>query len=466
MVYRICANHPRVNTRRACRCCGKPICRACMIKTAYRVFCSKRCFYRHLLHNDPSYFFKKLGHHSRNRLKRLVLLPFWSRRRAAVFCGMNLALLAIFIVRAHHFEAQFKEMFSYSRSMLLSITEPASAPVRQPAVHIPGFNILAPGNGTRLAHPVFDIVGEAADHTDILLKHNGVDVQRTRAQGGSFRFTGVIAGAGSNIFTLHAVDARGHVTVEERLHLTLVDRAPVLAAPDIAQVFNGRRQIALTFDGGCCVNAADDILAALAERDLRVTFFLTGEFISQFPDMVQRIVAAGHEIGNHTWDHPHLTTYGQNQRHLSRPEVNREWLHSQLHRTAQLFAATTGQAMAPYWRAPFGEQNREIRSWAAELGYTHVSWTRAGAGKNLDTRDWIADRSAPGYRTGPQTLSYLLRAADSNGGHGLAGGIVLMHLGTTRQSDQIHQILPELLDGLLQRHYAIVTVSELLAPST
>jgi len=50
----------------------------------------------------------------------------------------------------------------------------------------------------------------------------------------------------------------------------------------------------------------------------------------------------------------------------------------------------TGQTMAPFWRAPYGEHNAEIRAWAAEAGYRHISWTRgAGVAEDLDTRDWV-----------------------------------------------------------------------------
>jgi peptidoglycan/xylan/chitin deacetylase (PgdA/CDA1 family) len=220
------------------------------------------------------------------------------------------------------------------------------------------------------------------------------------------------------------------------------------------------RQVALTLDGGAEANAAAEILDTLREREVRATVFLTGGFIRRYPEVVRRLVREGHEVGNHTDTHPHLTSYASTGRHETLPEITREVLHGELGRAAEAFARATGGRLAPYWRAPYGEQNAELRAWAAELGYRHVSWTH-GVGEDLDTRDWVADRRSPIYRSAEAIRDRILafgrgRPEEAN------GGIILMHLGTARAADRAHARLGEIIDGLRHREYRLVTIGELL----
>jgi peptidoglycan/xylan/chitin deacetylase (PgdA/CDA1 family) len=170
----------------------------------------------------------------------------------------------------------------------------------------------------------------------------------------------------------------------------------------------------------------------------------------------------GHEIGNHMDSHPHLTSYAENGRHATRAGLTREAVITELQRAEASFGAVTGRAMVPYWRAPYGEHNAEIRAWAAEAGYRHVGWTRgAGTAEDLDTRDWVADRSSRLYRTREEVASRLLGFGQKTS-EGLNGGIVLMHLGSLRMADRPHEELPHVLQALQTQGYRLVTVSTLL----
>jgi peptidoglycan/xylan/chitin deacetylase (PgdA/CDA1 family) len=231
---------------------------------------------------------------------------------------------------------------------------------------------------------------------------------------------------------------------------------------DITRGNTAIREIAFTFDGGDQANVADEILAMLRARGVRVTMFLTGQFIRSFPDLVRRMVADGHEIANHLDSHPHLTTYAQNRRHQTLPHVTREFVGAQLRRAEASLGTLTGQPMAPYWRAPYGEHNAEIRAWAAEAGYRHIAWTRgAGTAEDLDTRDWVADRSSRIYRSREEIAARVLEFGQGRP-EGLNGGIVLMHLATRRQTDRPHESLPSVLRTLQGQGYRLVTISELL----
>ncbi len=222
------------------------------------------------------------------------------------------------------------------------------------------------------------------------------------------------------------------------------------------------RQLAFTFDGGSEANAASDILDSLRARNVRATIFLTGQFIRLHPEWVRRMVADGHEIGNHLDTHPHLTTYERNRRQETLPAVTREFLLGQLHRAAESFRGLTGRPMAPLWRAPYGEHNAEIRAWAGEAGYRHISWTRgAGTAEDLDTRDWVADRTSRSYRSREEIAARILEFGNGRA-EGLNGGIVLMHLGTNRRTDRPHEMLPDVLRTLQVQGYRLVTISQLL----
>ena len=84
---------------------------------------------------------------------------------------------------------------------------------------------------------------------------------------------------------------------------------------DITRAATEEFAVSVTFDGGYDADEAGAVLDALKERGIRTTFFLTGIFIKRHPDIVRRIVSDGHEVGNHTMNHPHLTDYADTRSH-------------------------------------------------------------------------------------------------------------------------------------------------------
>jgi peptidoglycan/xylan/chitin deacetylase (PgdA/CDA1 family) len=230
----------------------------------------------------------------------------------------------------------------------------------------------------------------------------------------------------------------------------------------------GRRDVpdvALTFDGGGDAGQSERILDVLQERGVTATFFLTGRYITGNPDLVRRVVAAGHEVGNHTWSHPHLTCWDTARRHDTSAGLDRAFLLGELGRTAAVYEAVTGRRMTPLWRAPFGEINDDLLRWAEGAGWSHVGWTRddTGGRHTLDSLDWVAERSSRNYLTSSQITARIL--SFGGGGDGLNGGIVLMHL-STRLEDPGVTRLGELIDALRSDGYRFVTVTELRRTAT
>ena len=241
--------------------------------------------------------------------------------------------------------------------------------------------------------------------------------------------------------------------------------APVAAPPSDGRtppvlhlVTDAGSRLALTFDGDSISRGASQLLDLLDTLDLDVTLFVSGRFIEQEPGLVRRAVLAGHEIGNHTYGHPHLTTYASNRRHDMRPGITRERFVEELRRTEDVFRRATGRSMAPLWRAPYGEENATLRRWALEEGYLHVRWSSLG-GASLDSHDWVDDEHSPLYRDPDRMARRLLSFPR------LEGGIILMHLGTERPTPP-WTALPGLVDALDARGIEVVTVTDLLESST
>lgn len=122
---------------------------------------------------------------------------------------------------------------------------------------------------------------------------------------------------------------------------------------------------------------------------------------------MKKLIQNNHEIGNHTFSHSHLTTYAMNHRQTTLPNVTKEFIFDELRKTDALFFKIAGRHLDPYWRAPFGETNAEIRKWASELGYMHIGWTNLN-NQSMDSMDWVENASVPGYKTVEQSAAKIL----------------------------------------------------------
>ncbi len=242
----------------------------------------------------------------------------------------------------------------------------------------------------------------------------------------------------------------------KRLKKNYLTSPPNITRGDI----NGTR-ISVTFDGGIGAGQASEILDILKKRHITTTIFLSGNFIKLHPQITRRIVAEGHEVGNHTTTHPHLTQLEINGTQKTLPHVTREFLIRELNTAEERFFEVTGRHMSPLWRAPYGEVNATLRAWAFSAGYLHIGWTYdSKKHASLDSLDWVDDRSSHLYHSAREIKKKILTFGD-NGGH-LGGGIVLMHLGTDRGSERASSILGEMLDDLLKQGLSVVKVSDLI----
>jgi peptidoglycan/xylan/chitin deacetylase (PgdA/CDA1 family) len=424
-------------SRKRCYLCRTFIDKGKEIVFLGRPFCSTRCFFR------------SIG----SQLVPILHRPVKAKARRKWSVSLLLQILSLVLIALLGWS-----IFHLNRKIDSLSVQPPAVPVA--AAPTEAVLLLSEFPAATVFVNHVDIAGQAADSLIISLAVNGKLQQVTLPDKGEFRIEDIKLNPGENSLVVRAVSPDGRTVVLETLQARLGSPRVDYLARDFTRGARDRKAIALTFDGGSGNGAAEKILATLREKGVRCTLFLTGKFMQLYPDLVKQMVKDGHEIGNHTWSHPHLTTFALNRRQDTLPEISREFLQTELNKTSDHFTALTKKKMAPFWRAPYGEHNLEIRRWAAELGLQQIGWT-LGKGESLDTLDWVADTSVTYYRSADQILATLL-AFGQKQPDGANGGIILMHLDSQRNDDHAYAILPALIDSLRARSYELLTISALL----
>lgn len=190
----------------------------------------------------------------------------------------------------------------------------------------------------------------------------------------------------------------------------------------------GEKVLYLTFDAGYENGCTEQILDVLKKHEAPAAFFLVGNYLQTQPDLVRRMVAEGHTVGNHTWSHPDMSAIAE-----------KEAFSRELTRVEEEYRAVTGQEMEKYYRPPQGNYSEENLKMAKELGYKTVFWSLAYA-------DWDNDRQP----TAEEAFSKLLPRVHS-------GAVVLLHA-TSRTNAAI---LDELLTKWEEMGYRFAPVAEL-----
>ena len=187
--------------------------------------------------------------------------------------------------------------------------------------------------------------------------------------------------------------------------------------------------IALTFDDGPDGENTALLLDLLAETEVKATFFVVGEKIQEYPELLKRIASEGHELGNHSFSHPDM-----------RKLTNDAILERELLPTAELITDLTG--LAPMiMRPPYGALRDESIEYLTEAGWSIINWS-------IDSFDWDTTQNSASEIT-EKVLQY---------SH--PGAIVLMHTGEGREGTL--EALPEIIASLREDGYQFVTVSEIL----
>jgi peptidoglycan-N-acetylmuramic acid deacetylase len=133
-----------------------------------------------------------------------------------------------------------------------------------------------------------------------------------------------------------------------------------------------KKELYLTFDNGYENGYTAQILDTLKEKKVPATFFVTGHYVKDQPELLKRMVKEGHLIGNHSWSHPDMTQIPNNR------------IKEELEQVKEEVTRVTGQKEVSFLRPPRGIFSERTLAVSKELGYTNVFWSLAY--KDWDTK--------------------------------------------------------------------------------
>lgn len=197
---------------------------------------------------------------------------------------------------------------------------------------------------------------------------------------------------------------------------------PPTTEPQYLQMLKGKgyflgdtskKQIYLTFDEGYENGYTPQILDTLKKNNVKAAFFVTGSYVERNPDLIKRMAAEGHIIGNHSDTHP------------SMPSISNEQIVKELDTVEKQVQQITGQKMH-FFRPPRGEFNQRVLDVASREGYSTIFWSMA-------YRDWVVDEQ-PGKEAAYNFIT--------NNIHN--GAIILLHAVSKSNTEALDSIIKEL----------------------
>jgi peptidoglycan/xylan/chitin deacetylase (PgdA/CDA1 family) len=198
----------------------------------------------------------------------------------------------------------------------------------------------------------------------------------------------------------------------------------------VANVDTSEPVVALTFDDGPTAEYTDQVLFFLGEEGVRATFFVTGRELEENPDAGRRIVAAGHELGNHSYSH---------KRMVLRPYCQ---IRQEIEKTDLLIRASGYQGEI-HFRSPFGKKLLLLPYYLGRTGRKNIFW-------DVEPESYPEIASDAG-----RIVEHVLEKTEP-------GSIILLHVMYGGRAES-REALPGIIEGLRARGTHFVTVSELLA---
>lgn len=194
----------------------------------------------------------------------------------------------------------------------------------------------------------------------------------------------------------------------------------------IYSVKTDEKMIAISFDAAWGAEDFNKIMEILDKHNVKTTFFMTGDWVENYPECVKTLVEKGHDLGNHSATHPDMTTLSK--------EAQRE----QILRVHNAVKELTGYEMELF-RPPYGAYNNEVIRTCYENGYYPIQW-------DVDSLDWKDYEPA-------RIISNVCNHKSLDN-----GSIILCHNGAKYTADA----LDEMLTNLKKQGYKIVPISELI----
>ena len=232
------------------------------------------------------------------------------------------------------------------------------------------------------------------------------------------------------LFTLHYSFEVVLILIIVVLGIRIVNSSTIIWRHDIIhRVPTNTKLAALTFDDGPYPEYTPKILDVLKQYNVKATFFMIGKEMQQHPDIVKRVIAEGHTIGNHTYSHP------RNLEKLSSEKVKDE-----LEKCEKIIEQFT-EKRTHLFRPPRGMINGDVARITDEEGYWTILWTVSADHHDAPTPVDMATR-----------VKTLMKP----------GGIILAHDGTFKSRWKDVAATPLIIQELRKQGYKFVTIPELL----
>jgi chitin deacetylase len=197
----------------------------------------------------------------------------------------------------------------------------------------------------------------------------------------------------------------------------------------IPRVETTQRVVALTFDDGPTPKAVDALLPVLHSRDVKATFFVIGAELEKHPQLGARIVQEGHELGNHSYSHRRMVF-----KSLS-------FIDQEIRRTDQMIRSAGSEGRI-YFRPPYGKKLLLLPYYLSEQRRPAITWD-------------VEPESYPAIAQDTDKIVEHVLA------HARPGSIILLHP-MYRSNKPSLEAVAKIIDGMKQRGYRFVTVSELI----
>nr|WP_274365978.1 MULTISPECIES: delta-lactam-biosynthetic de-N-acetylase [unclassified Paenibacillus] len=174
-----------------------------------------------------------------------------------------------------------------------------------------------------------------------------------------------------------------------------------------------KKELYLTFDNGYENGYTVQILDVMKEKQVPAVFFVTGHYAKSQPELMKRMVAEGHLIGNHSWSHPDMTRISDSR------------MKEELDKVKQEVASVTGQTEMVFMRPPRGVFSERMLAVSKQLGYTNVFWSVAYA-------DWDTKKQKGRQYAYDKVMAQL---------H--PGAVILLHSVSKDNAEALGQIIDE-----------------------
>lgn len=205
------------------------------------------------------------------------------------------------------------------------------------------------------------------------------------------------------------------------------DSVTVSTEPKIIPIYSVGRddgKVAITFDCAWGAEDMESILSTLKNHNCKATFFVLGTWAEQNPDIMKKIVADGHEIGNHSYNHTHYTAMSQNEMLADIDKCNK--------------AIKDTSGISPtLFRAPSGDYNNSVIETVHSKNMEYIQWS-------VDSLDWRGLNCQ-------QMLERIIPKTKS-------GDILLFHNDTAHTAESLDKILTE----LEKKGFSFLKVSDLI----